>query len=443
MQEDSASNGDPCVQPVDLCLPEWRWIEMVLPVQREPLAYDRQIRIRIDDCILKIFRTGDAAAADVMYNLSLGFVAAPSDLQPRVFWQVCAAYFEALSNGLCAVDAGGKRALSGILRQYRALAAGEGSVSLSLLRELLFLVAQADPGPAAHPGALAALRQAYGLTGAQPMVGERPDPGRFDPGAEDAGPLVAAMEDQTKVVGTLRIDISVFNAFLNEADEWSRRLFVELSEWALELHRPVADSTVGWAHSLANSSASVGLRALSELADALEQAIRHVQHHAPAMQQHLKVFLEAAEDIRRLLHQFAAGFLKQPEQRLLDALRDIARAQLAQVTADSQPTMDAVAVRQFAAQSSPLMLQLGGALRQWTARPDNVGARNESMRLLRTLEHSALLAGPARLREKCRELAAGIEKLGTQALQTDQLEPLLGAFDTLKTDLDRLADGGR
>lgn len=131
------------------------------------------------------------------------------------------------------------------------------------------------------------------------------------------------LEDQVKVIGALRIGIPLYNVYLNEADEWSRRLLTELNEWALELPRRVSDSTVGLAHSLSGSSATVGFFALSEIARALEQALRHVQLHAQSVPEHAKVFIEAAEDIRRLLHQFAAGFLKEPNRLLLEALKEI------------------------------------------------------------------------------------------------------------------------
>lgn len=84
-------------------------------------------------------------------------------------------------------------------------------------------------------------------------------------------------------------------------------MLTELNEWALELPRTLTDSTVGLAHSLSGSSATVGFFALSEIARALEQALRHVQLHAQSIPEHAKIFIEAAEDIRRLLHQFAAG----------------------------------------------------------------------------------------------------------------------------------------
>jgi len=45
-------------------------------------------------------------------------------------------------------------------------------------------------------------------------------------------------DDAVKVIDTLRIGIPLYNVYLNEADEWSRRLVTCLQEWALELHEP-------------------------------------------------------------------------------------------------------------------------------------------------------------------------------------------------------------
>src|SRR6185295_2381852 len=117
------------------------------------------------------------------------------------------------------------------------------------------------------------------------------------------------------------------NVYLNEADEWSRRLLQEISEWALQMHERVSDSTVGWAHALAGSSATVGFQALSEISRALEGALQHTQTLARGTPDHARVFTEAAEEVRRLLHQFAAGFLKDPEQRLLRELHELKDAE--------------------------------------------------------------------------------------------------------------------
>jgi chemosensory pili system protein ChpA (sensor histidine kinase/response regulator) len=133
----------------------------------------------------------------------------------------------------------------------------------------------------------------------------------------------SAFEEQVKVIGSLRIDIPLYNVYLNEADEWSRRLLTELSEWALELHEPLPESTLALTHSLAGSSATVGFNALSEIARVLEHALDHVRLQVEGTPEHAKLFVESAEDIRRLLHQFAAGFLKEPNPDLLQALKEI------------------------------------------------------------------------------------------------------------------------
>ncbi len=132
----------------------------------------------------------------------------------------------------------------------------------------------------------------------------------------------AADEEPVKVIGSLRIGIPLFNIYLNEADELSRRLTVEMAEWAMELHQPVAESSVALAHSLAGSSATVGFADLSHLARLLEHALAltHAIGHGTA--EDAALFVAAAEEIRRLLHQFAAGFLKQPSPELLQRLAD-------------------------------------------------------------------------------------------------------------------------
>jgi len=154
----------------------------------------------------------------------------------------------------------------------------------------------------------------------------------FEINLEPAAPApVESVDEQVKVIGSLRIGIPLYNVYLNEADEWSRRLVTELNEWALELHTPVPDSSIALAHSLAGSSATVGFSALSEIARALEQSMQHVQLHGQGLPEHAQVFVAAADEIRHLLHQFAAGFLKTPEHGLVEALNAIRSTEFAQL----------------------------------------------------------------------------------------------------------------
>lgn len=293
------------------------------------------------------------------------------------------------------------------------------------------------------------------------------------------------VEDDTKVIGDLRLSIPLYNVYLNEADEWSRRLQTELSEWALELPGEIADSVVSLAHSLLGSSATVGFTALSNMARALEQALQHVQLHHQGTPEQAQVFNNAAEDIRRLLHQFAAGFLKEADSSILQALQAITETEFSSSEWDAEPSQPAalhaaissldtdadvvlepaiphdsapamagaapltIADAQddeidaqdnldedllpiFQEEAQELMPQLGTALRQWVAYPDNLSARNEILRLLHTLKGSARLAGAMRLGEMAHRLESSIEQIGTEALQSVQLEPLLTRFDTLQ-----------
>jgi len=136
-------------------------------------------------------------------------------------------------------------------------------------------------------------------------------------------PAAPEPEDElVKQVGHLRIGIPLFNIYLNEADELSRRLTTEIAEWAMELHRPIGDAPIALAHSLAGSSATVGFSDLSQLARALEHAQTRslaIGHGTP---DEARLFVDAAEEIRRLLHQFAAGFLKEPAPELLARLAE-------------------------------------------------------------------------------------------------------------------------
>lgn len=142
-------------------------------------------------------------------------------------------------------------------------------------------------------------------------------------GEPEPAPVAATSEDENvKVVGPLRIGIPLFNIYLNEADELSRRLTTELAEWAMELHRPIGEAPIALAHSLAGSSATVGFNDLSQLARSLEHAQMRSQAIGYGTPEEARLFVDAAEEVRRLLHQFAAGFLKEPAPELLQRLAE-------------------------------------------------------------------------------------------------------------------------
>ncbi len=149
------------------------------------------------------------------------------------------------------------------------------------------------------------------------------DTALVDGGEVEAVKEVEAVEDDNvKVVGPLRIGLPLFNIYLNEADELSRRLTTEIAEWAMELYRPIGSSAVALAHSLAGSSATVGFAQLSQLARLLEHAQARSLAIGSGTPEEARLFVDAADEVRRLLHQFAAGFLKEPMPDLMVRLAE-------------------------------------------------------------------------------------------------------------------------
>ncbi|MFT4241229.1 MAG: Hpt domain-containing protein [Acidovorax sp.] len=345
-----------------------------------------------------------------------------------------------------------------------------------------------------------------------------PQPLFVEQAPEPELPEETVSEDEAvKVIDSLRIPIPLYNVYLNEADEWSRRLVTSLQEWSLELHEPLPDLAVALSHSLAGSSATVGFAALSDLARSLEHALQHVQLQSGGTPEQAQTAMAAAEDIRRLLHQFAAGFLKDPNPEVLERLREILEAEVentlsppeedaeaalamgavdaaqpwpdAELPAFAEPSpepisapvvmghvapalsvvvhdhdqavddaiahavamssdvdddIDAIDVIDpdlfpiFEEEATELLPQLGGALRQWASRPDNLGARSEVLRALHTLKGSSRLAGAMRLGEMAHRLESAIEHLDAETVTPDQIEPLQASFDGLQANFEAL-----
>ncbi|RRD57767.1 response regulator [Comamonadaceae bacterium OH2545_COT-014] len=352
-------------------------------------------------------------------------------------------------------------------------------------------------------------------------------------------------DEQTKVIGHLRISIPLYNVYLNEADEWSRQLVTELGEWALELNHPVPERAIAHAHSLAGASATVGFDALSGLARAVEHALERLHGQLAGTPEQARVLEAAAAEIRRVLHQFAAGILRDPSADVLEAVcrleaceaesvkqslsadgSDTGRAEAqpqekpqeenapvpawatedggqvhepgGEASADAphaeaapeaafseadfaaplavsgfapleaQPEPEPAGARTtvtisdapvhaiaddidvadtidedlfpiFEEEAEELLPQLGTALRQWVAQPEDRGARSQVLRGLHTLKGSARLAGALRLGEMAHRTESAIELLGdTDALTVADVEPLLDHLDELENGFRRL-----
>ena len=71
---------------------------------------------------------------------------------------------------------------------------------------------------------------------------------------------------------------------------------------------------------MAGSSATVGFKQLSGLAKLLEHALDKASQQSQGNAEHTRLFVNAAEECRRLLHQFAAGFLVEPKASIVHEL---------------------------------------------------------------------------------------------------------------------------
>ncbi len=281
-----------------------------------------------------------------------------------------------------------------------------------------------------------------------------------------AAPEPADDDEQVKLIGPLRISIPLFNIYLNEADELSRRLVTELAEWALEsLRHPVPETAVALAHSLAGNSATVGYSDLSALARALEHALMRSHDAGHGRSGEPQLFNDAAEEIRRLLHQFAAGFLRPVVPELMERLAAHERLPLldseAPMLLDALDATDALDAGEdadletisdhidaellpiFEEEADELLPQLQSRLRDWLDRPADADAPMACMRTLHTVKGGARLAGAMRLGELAHRLETAIEALAARGdAQGDEIEPLLAQADAMSVAFESLRGAG-
>lgn len=357
--------------------------------------YGAPTRARFDGLVLDVIRSADVGAAAALRDLSLALAEAERGATQH-FWAVSAAFFEALASGQTALDVAHKRLAAQTLRVFMQLARRETPLWDELLPPLL--AAGAEGGRMAN-----ALAPAPDALMAEPL---RPLSG---------GPAADA-QDRVRVIGALQVDMAAYNLFLNDTDEMSRQLLMALTEWTLEPHRPVLDSTIELAQGLAAAARQIGFAALADFATALAQVLRYVQPGFPLAPEDAELFLAAAEAVRRLLHQFAAGFLKQPEPTLVQAL--------------AQRLLRPASLH-LSKEWAALLFNLGSALRQWTARPDNLSARSEVVRIVAQVQALALQLGN-------QALLMAASQMSDHALALGQGDLAPGLAAKLQADAERL-----
>lgn len=160
------------------------------------------------------------------------------------------------------------------------------------------------------------------------------EPAGREPATGPVAPLPTIVEGDFKLIGDLRVPTALYNVYLSEADDWSGRLVNCVQEWAEVVSPVISEEAVAMAHSLAGSSATVGFTVLSRLARTLEHALQHLQLVGSAEPAEVRVLGDAVDEIRRLLHQFAAGFLKEPQAGVVERLEVLLQTD---ITSGAQP----------------------------------------------------------------------------------------------------------
>lgn len=374
-----------------------------------------QTRARMDALVLKTIRTADLGAAAGLRDLSKTLAALPDWPKSAYFWTLCAAYFEVIALGLSVPDDNHKRLSSKILRVYMVLARGELPPWDELTLQLLDVCAQAAAKQQQQAPAMQAL-----------LLAHRAEQHSWPSEASDALPGLdglsqAIAQDRIRVVGPLHIDIDAYDYFVAAADENSRQLLLEISEWAMQPQSHARVDSSRLAQSLADDASRVGLSELAEFASLLARLLQVAARDLSATEQSGKLFVSAAEEIRRLLHQFAAGFVKSPQADLYEALQQ-------RLALLGGPTLEK--------QWGVLLQGLGSALRQFAARPDNISARAE---LGRILDQVLALAG-----DLTRSVSAQDLLLAAQQLREHAIEPAVapGSGADLQGLLARLQEAG-
>lgn len=109
--------------------------------------------------------------------------------------------------------------------------------------------------------------------------------------------------------------------FLTEADGLSQQLQTEITVWAAESDTPLPATAAEQARALTRSAWGAGCTEISLLTHTLQMVLERLRRNATASQR--QACVHAADEVLRLLHQFAAGFMRRPHPQVLEALNHI------------------------------------------------------------------------------------------------------------------------
>ena len=134
-------------------------------------------------------------------------------------------------------------------------------------------------------------------------------------------------DENIKKIGDVEISLPLHTIYMAETDEIVRFLAQDFAEWRHEPTRSVSRHAVHAAHSLAGSSATVGLLAAQELAHSLEMVLQRLERHPVVLETNeYDVIDHAVESAKQMLQKFALSIMAEhapAEVRTLEKLLQI------------------------------------------------------------------------------------------------------------------------
>ena len=431
-------SGKDTAHPADLWDQPWPTPTLPAPAQITPTPPSTQLRTQLDQHVLALLQTGNPAFCTTLQQLSLGLAA---HAQNATSWQLAAAWLEALEYGLLELDLYAKRLASRLLAHYASFAKGDETPPPALVRDLLFFCAQAvttaQQRQQSLPTWLACVHQH--CQPASATVADSTPAASEDRFVLETPPLAPALPEfqaaaeihpaETLVNGlATAAQIEPDLEFLQAAETLSQHLESSFAAWLADANTALPADTTEQAAELSRLAWASGCTEIATLAHTLQRCLLRMPADAPLTQR--QTCQHAGEEIRRLLHQFAAGFMRRAHPQVMDALH-LLYAQLpepASASAAEQPTtptehstqgeapplledddsevvtaepppsapaplLDAMHFSVFEEEMLSIWPKLQSALKQWVKVPQDQMARQILLRSLHTLKGSARLAG--------------------------------------------------
>lgn len=215
---------------------------------------------------------------------------------------------------------------------------------------------------------------------------------------------------------------------------------MNFSEWEHEPDRPVAPKAIHAAHSLAGSSATVGITALQEVAHALEIYLQTIEYQPTVLTSvEYDALLHCVNTLKAMMQQVALGDLPAAQPFLVSMLTQMQQA--AATPAASAPTLvepdqslyasfplgehddegesslelkdnlDPELLPVFLDEGRDLLPQIGQSLREWLGNTSDVTHVPDILRLLHTTKGSARMAGAMSLGQHLHQMETQIERI--------------------------------